>query len=294
MLYVIANETAGCGNGAAALIDVKKILDQRGTDYRCFVTDGPGSATTLADKAVNEGCSGIVCVGGDGTITEVINGIAGRPARFYFVPCGTGNDFVRMLDLPKDPAEAFKLQLDGEPVRIDVGRVNDIYFLNVSGSGFDAEVLKQASRFKKFGRGIVPYLLGIFAALRLFKPLTIEVTQDGRTTSREVTIFSLGNGRYFGGGMKSVPHALISDGLFDVVIISRVNRLQILRLLAKFVSGKHTSLPQAEEFRCSELTIHCEDTMTLDIDGELVDMKTAHYTLLPGALEIMAPIRQNA
>ena len=293
MLYVIANETAGCGNGAAALKDIKRILDKRGIDYRCDITVGPGSATDLADKAVSAGCSEIVCVGGDGTITEVINGIKGRPVRFYFVPCGTGNDFVRMLELPKDPAEAFKAQLDGSPRRIDVGNLNDIYFLNVSGSGFDAEVLKQAARFKRFGKGIIPYLLGIFAALHLFKPLSVEITHDGQTRSMEVTIFSLGNGRYFGGGMKSVPHAVINDGLFDVVVISRVNRLQILSLLAKFVSGKHTSLPQASEFRCSELTVRCNDTMTMDIDGELVDMKTAHYRLLPGALEIMAPLRQN-
>lgn len=288
MLTVIVNEQSGNGAGGKALAGIRAILEERKIPHRICATSGPGAATAIADEAVGRGENEIVCIGGDGTIFEVVNGIAGRFARLYFVPCGTGNDFVRTLKLPKDPLQAFRAQLDGEPRRIDTGRLNGYYFLNVSGSGFDVEVLRQAARFKKLGKGLLPYLLGIFAALRKFRPLPVEMTLDGRTEKREVTIFSVGNGRYFGGGMKAVPHAEIDDGLFDVVVADRLGRPAILKLLSKFIQGEHTALPQVHEWRARELTVRCPG-MTVDIDGELIPMDEARYQLLPGALEIMCP-----
>ena len=287
MLQIIANEKSGSGAGKKVLQDVKTFLDARGEVYRTSVTTGPGHAKDLADEAVKAGGDDteILCLGGDGTIFEIVNGLAGRFATLYFVPCGTGNDFVKMLDLPKDPVEALRVQLEGEKKRIDVGQVNEHYFLNVSGSGFDVEVLRQAARFKKFGKGLLPYLLGVFAALRSFRPLSLEMTCEGRTVKKEVTIFSVGNGRYIGGGMKAVPHAQIDDGLFDVIVADKVGRFSIIRLLSKFISGKHTTLSIAHEWRCRELTIRCPG-MTLDIDGELIPADEACYRLLPGALGI--------
>lgn len=287
MLFVIFNPSSGNGNGAVVIHEVRRLLDKRGIAYRSDPTARPGHAVELADQAVRENADGIVCVGGDGTVFEIVNGLAGRFMTLYFVPCGTGNDFVRVLNLPKDPIAALRAQLDGTPRLIDVGRVNEHYFLNVSGCGFDVEVLRQAVYFKKYGRNLLPYLLGILAALRRFKPLEIELTMDGRTEKRAVTIISVGNGRYFGGGMMAVPHAEIDDGLFDVIFVDEVNRLSILRLLSKFISGKHTDLPIAHESRCKTLTIRCPG-MTVNMDGELREMDEADYEILPGALQIMA------
>ena len=289
MLYVIANEISGSGAGAKALERVRTLLEEKGIEYRADVTAGPRDATRLADEAIRRGDNEIVCLGGDGTIYEIVNGIAGRPAVLYFVPCGTGNDFVKVLNLPKDPVEALEAQLNGKPKMIDVGQVNDSYFLNVSGSGFDAEVLKQATRFKKLGKGLLPYFLGVLAALRHFKPLTVERTENGETVKQDVTIFSIGNGRFIGGGMKAVPHAEADDGLFDVIFIDKVGKLKILKLLGKFIGGKHTELAIAKEWRTKEITVRCPEGMTVNIDGELVDMTEAHYKVLAGALEIRLP-----
>ena len=288
MLLIISNPTSGSGAGAAILQRVKDALDERGLAYRSETTQRAGQASELADLAVREQMEGIVCVGGDGTIFEIVNGLAGRFMTLYFVPCGTGNDFVRVLNLPKDPIEALRVQLGGRPHAIDVGRVNERYFLNVSGCGFDVEVLRQAVRFKKYGKELLPYLLGILAALRLFKPLDIELTVDGRTEKRAVTIISVGNGRYFGGGMMPAPHAEIDDGLFDVIYVDKINRPTILRLLSRFIKGKHVDMPITHEFRCRTLTIRCPG-MTVNMDGELWDMDEARYELLPGAAQIMLP-----
>ena len=288
MLLVISNPTSGSGAGAAMLQTVRNLLDERGYSFRCETTAQPGHAVELADLAVREEMDGIVCLGGDGTIFEIVNGLAGRFMTLYFVPCGTGNDFVRMLNLPKDPIEALRVQLDGKPHPIDVGRVNDYFFMNVSGCGFDAEVLRQTVRFKKYGKELLPYLLGILAALRLFKPLDIELTMDGRTEKRVVTILSVGNGRYFGGGMMPAPHAEIDDGLFDVIYVDKVNRPTIIRFLSKFIKGGHTDMPITHESRCKSLIIRCPG-MTINMDGELRQMDEAKYEILPGALQVMLP-----
>ena len=288
MLYIIANETSGSGAGTAALKRVCALLQEKGIPYRAERTESPGHATRLADAAVSAGEKEIVCLGGDGTISEVIRGLAGRFVTLYFVPCGTGNDFVKVLNLPKDPIEALDAQLSCAPRKIDVGRLNETYFINVSGSGFDVEVLRQAARFKRLGKGLLPYLLGIFAALKSFRPLPVEITLDGKTEKTEVTIFSVGNGCYIGGGMKAVPHAVPDDGLFDVVIADRFSRPAILRMLTKFIPGKHTTLPGIREFRCREITFRCPG-MVLDVDGELIPMDEARYELLPEALEIRTP-----
>ena len=288
MLYIIANETSGSGAGAAALKHVCALLQEKGLPFRADRIEYPGHAACLADAAVSAGEKEIICLGGDGTISEVVRGLAGRFVTLYFVPCGTGNDFIKVLNLPKDPITALEAQLSGTPRKIDIGRLNDTWFINVSGSGFDVEVLRQAARFKRLGKGILPYLLGIFAALKSFRALPVEITLNGKTEKTEVTIFSVGNGCYIGGGMKAVPHAEPDDGLFDVVVAKRFSRPAILRMLTKFIPGKHTTLPGIREFRCREITFRCPG-MVLDVDGELIPMDEAHYELIPAVLEIRAP-----
>jgi len=288
MLYIIANETAGSGNGAVTLRRVREMLEKKGIPFRADSTQRPGHARELAEAAAAAGEKEIACLGGDGTLSEVVRGLGGRFVTLYLIPCGTGNDFAKVFSLPKDPVDALEAQLSGTPRPVDVGRLNGECFINVSGSGFDVEVLRQAGRFKRLGKGLLPYLLGILAALRKFRALPVEITAEGKTTREEVTIFSVGNGCYIGGGMKAVPHALPDDGLFDVVIAEKFSRRKILRLLTKFIPGKHTSLPGVREFRCREITFRCPG-MVLDVDGELIPADEARYEILPGALEIRTP-----
>ena len=288
MLYIIANETAGSGNGAVTLRRVREMLEKKGIPFRADSTQRPGHARELAEAAAAAGEKEIACLGGDGTLSEVVRGLGGRFVTLYLIPCGTGNDFAKVFSLPKDPVDALEAQLTGTPRPVDVGRLNGECFINVSGSGFDVEVLRQAGRFKRLGKGLLPYLLGILAALRKFRALPVEITAEGKTTREEVTIFSVGNGCYIGGGMKAVPHALPDDGLFDVVIAEKFSRRKILRLLTKFIPGKHTDLPGVREFRCREITFRCPG-MVLDVDGELIPADEARYEILPGALEIRTP-----
>ena len=288
MLVVIANPTAHSGKAASVIDAVCQLLKKRGLAYRCDTTQYVGHAMRLADSAFHEGADGIVCVGGDGTVNEIISGLAGRHMTLYLVPCGTGNDFVKVLPLPKDPLKALECQLDSPACPVDIGQVNDRYFLNIAGTGFDVEVLRQTMRFKWLGGGLLPYLCGVVAALRRFKPMDIELTINGKTEKRRVTIISIGNGQYLGGGMRAVPQADPMDGLFDVIYVDAVNRRTIARLLPHFIKGTHTGLPIAHCARCTEVVINSPG-MTFNLDGELHDMDRAFCRMLPGALTLHLP-----
>ncbi len=289
MYHLIVNPAAGGGRTLKLCSQAEEELKKRNLPYRRILTERPGHATEITRAITNEEAGArFVVMGGDGTFNEAANGLAGTDAVLYFVSCGTGNDFVKALGLPKDPIAALGVQLDNGTRHIDAGFINDRLFLNVSGTGFDIEVLRQTRRFSTRFKGLAAYLLGLLAAIRLFKPLPATITVDGRTFSQPVTIFEVANGRYIGGGMLVAPNAETSDGLFDVVYVDAVSRLQILRLLPLFVSGKYLKLPFVHSLRAKEVVIDSPG-MTVNLDGELADVDRAHYRILPGGFMVGCP-----
>jgi diacylglycerol kinase (ATP) len=289
LYHVIINPTAGNGRALKARGKVEAELHKRGLSFQTSITKRPGHATELARRIASEESEPrVVVVGGDGSFNEVANGLVGSQAVMYFVSCGTGNDYVRVLNLPKDPVEAFALQLGSSVRSVDAGLINDRLFLNVSGTGFDIEVLRQMRAFSARFRGLICYLLGLISALRLFKPIEARITLDGRTFTQKLTIFEVANGRYFGGGMMVSPLSDPADGLFDIVYVDAVSRWQILRLLPMFVTGKFLSLPITHHLRAKEVVIESPG-MTIELDGELVAVDRAHYRIVPGGLRIACP-----
>ena len=243
-LYIlIVNPTSGSGIALKRLAEIEELLRQRGEEYAIERATAPMDAERIARAAVARSPKGVIAVGGDGTLFEIVNGMAGSDVPLLFASCGTGNDFVRTLNLPKDPVEALLLQLDAPLSRIDVGRMNDTCFLNVSGTGFDVEVLRNAEKYKHRYTGLRTYLYGLFDAIRDYRPMTARVTlDDGPEEELCFSILSIGNGRYIGGGMKAVPDALVDDGLFDVVTVKPVSKPVIALLIAFYIAGKHIAL----------------------------------------------------
>lgn len=286
---MIINPTAGNGRALKARGKVEAELHKRGLSFRTAMTERPGHATELARRIASEESEPrVVVVGGDGSFNEVVNGLHGTRAVMYFVSCGTGNDYVKVLNLPKDPIEAFALQLDSAIRSVDTGLINDRLFLNVSGTGFDIEVLRQMRFFGTRFKGLLPYLLGLISALRRFKPVEARITADGRVFTQKLTIFEVANGRYFGGGMLVSPLSDPADGLFDIVYVDAVSRSRILRLLPLFVTGKFLSLPITHHLRAEEVVIESPG-MTIELDGELLAVDRAHYRIIPGGLRIACP-----
>lgn len=289
MYHLIVNPVAGGGRSLAVARKLEAVLTGRGLPFRTIETLRPGHATELArELAERESRARAICVGGDGTLREVAEGLCGSAVTLYIASCGTGNDFIKALGLPKDPLAAFLLQLQSEPRAIDLVRMNETLFLNVSGTGFDILVLRETERFKARFRGLFAYLLGLLSALRKFEPFDARLEIDGREVEARLTIVSVANGQYIGGGMRVSPQADPGDGLIDVTYVEAVSRLRILTLLPRFIDGSYLRLPIAHAARAASVRI-LSDEMIVQLDGELRCVPRAEYQILPGALRVACP-----
>ena len=289
MYTLIVNPTSGRGAAMGRLAGIEGVLKEHGLEYSIERATKPMDAARIARAAAARQPEGIIAVGGDGTLFEIINGMIGSDVPLLFVSCGTGNDFVRTLKLPKNPVEALKCQLGAPVGRIDVGRMNDFYFLNVAGTGFDVEVLRNAEKYKAKYTGLRTYLFGLFDAIRDFRPMTAHVSfDDGPEEEVSFSILSIGNGRYIGGGMKAVPDAKLDDGLFDVVTVRPVSKPAIALLIAFYIAGKHISIGLGRLRRCRKLSIR-RPGMTVNLDGELFSTDHARFELIPNALCVRVP-----
>lgn len=291
MFAIIANPVSGGGRNAQIVRQIEAILTQREAAYRLYETENEGDGDRQARRALESGCDAVVCVGGDGTLSEVVREIAGSDSVLYIVPNGTGNDFARVLGLPREPIQAFLAQLDGSLAAIDCGSINGRAFVNVSGSGFDVEVLRKTEEFKRIYSGERAYRKAVLAVLSSYKAFRPEISIDGGAFfPYSGTIVEVANGRYIGGGMKVAPGAQLQDGLFDVVMVDCVPRLLIPFLLPLFILGAHVHLPIARVVKAKDVVLRARG-MVVNIDGRLEQMDEAHFEIMPSALKVMLPGR---
>jgi len=289
MFGIIVNPVSGGGKHKNLAGEIGKIIQQRGESWRLFETQYEGDATNQTQRAIDCGCDSLVCIGGDGTLSEVVQAAAGSGKTLYLVPCGTGNDFARVMKLPKDPMEAFIRQLDGEETAIDCGSVNGRAFINVSGSGFDVEVLRKTEELKSAYPGGTAYRKAVLAVLSSYRAFETDISIDGGAfMHRQATIVEIANGKYFGGGMLVAPAASFKDGLFDVVLVKRVPRVMIPFLLPLFTLGIHVCLPVASVVRTKSIVMRAKN-MVVNIDGRLEEMDEVRYEMLQGALNVRLP-----
>lgn len=289
MFAIIVNPVSGGGKNAQIAKQIGALLLQRGKAYRVFETAKEGDGDRQVRLALESGCEAVVCIGGDGTLSEIAQELIGSSSVLYIVPSGTGNDFARALGLPRDPIEAFKAQLDGRQTMIDCGSINGRAFINVAGSGFDVEVLRKTEEFKQRYPGEQAYRRAVLAVLGSYKAFQAEISIDGgefRPCSS--TIVEIANGQYIGGGMKVAPAAQVQDGLFDVVLVGCVPRLMIPLLLPLFILGAHVHLPIVRVVRAKHVVLRARG-MVVNIDGRLEEMDEARFEIRPSALRIMLP-----
>lgn len=289
MFGIIVNPISGGGKNKTLAAQVEALLDERGIAHRLFATEIEGDGGHQAKLALEAGCEAVVCIGGDGTLSEVIAEMANSGKVLYIVPNGTGNDFARAAGLIGEPLEAFRAQLDGKPAKIDCGSVNGRPFMNVSGSGFDVEVLRKTEELKAIYPGPKAYTKAVLAVLGSYQALEAEVSINGGAfTPVRATIIEIANGQYFGGGMNVAPAANFQDGLFDVVTVDRVPSRLIPLLLPLFKLGLHVKLPIARVVRAKKVVLRCKG-MVVNIDGGLVPMDEARYAIMEQALDVMLP-----
>ena len=268
MFTVIYNPVAGKARSKRLLPKLLAELVRRKIDYRVLETAFPPDKQYYSD--VPCGPEDTVCiVGGDGTVLEVLNHLPALGFHLISVPCGTGNDFLKCVKLPKDPVKALRQQLDGQTRPLDYATASGELFLNVFGVGFDVDVLKKLYQFKKKHTGIKAYLLALVKAVKEYQPTHCKISVDG-STFRDCTcsILSVGNGQFIGGGMKAVPSGDPFDGLLNVVEVRPVKKWQLLILLPSFIFGFHIKLGLARTYSCKSVTLLQTD-LGYEIDGEV-------------------------
>jgi YegS/Rv2252/BmrU family lipid kinase len=287
----IVNPTAGKGRAAREVTKIKTVMEEmEGVGYDIVYTEKPGHATELARQGGQSGYDIIFAVGGDGTVNEVMNGIAGTQSALAVVPGGSGNDFIRSLSLKGSTDDIIKRTVSGVRKKIDLGVINGRYFANISSVGFDAEVVLATQKAKKFFlSGSAAYLAGLIVTILRRSPYKVRMVIDEGEVEDVILLAAVANGKYYGGGMMAAPEAIINDGLFDICCISRMSRLKMLILFPQFMKGKHKKFKEVRFFRSRKVYIESENPIPINVDGEVFRDNKACFELLPGELLVAVP-----
>ena len=209
----------------------------------------------LLEALSNNPITGVVAVGGDGFVHEVIQHVVPRGLSFGVIPCGTGNDFARSLGIyTLSFNEQIELIAQSQPQLIDLGRVNQTWFAAILSSGFDALVNERAN-LMRWPKGRMKYNIAMVEKLMAFKSHPYRIRIDQEEIDVDATLVTVANGSSYGGGMKVCPAASLDDGLFDVMILGRVSRIELLKVFPKVYRGKHVGHPAVTFYRCREIEI---------------------------------------
>ena len=289
-VFLIVNPAAGRGRALQRLAELRACFAEQeiGGTYQTLKS---GDEVHLAGRALENGATTIVAIGGDGTAAGVATAIlrAGSPCRLAVFPVGTGNDFAKTLGVDRySPQQITELVLGGTASRIDIGLADDRYFLNSCGFGFDASVLEASNRVR-FLQGDAVY---IYSALRqLFTYRGVEVSTNAASVKRrEMLMVTVSNGRWLGGAFKIAPQASVLDGKLDACFISDSNLVERVKLFAGALRGTHIGMPSVSMTSIQHLTLTFPDNPSMEIDGELrqAQSKTVELRCIQRALSVVA------
>jgi diacylglycerol kinase (ATP) len=300
---VIVNPRSGGGLSEARWAKlVDGLTDGLGPFDRVFTT-APRDATAIARREAAAGRRLVVALGGDGTISEAVDGIlqagAGATTELGVIPRGTGGDFRRTLELPKDLAEAARRVREGRVQVIDAGRVTYVahdgsaetrHFVNVSSFGYSSAVASRANAStKRFGAKMA-FVGAAVRTLLAYDNTDVWLELDDRPRERRrVLLAAVGNGRFFGGGMKICPEAKLDSGALDVVVVGDLSRADVLLKGSRLYDGSHLSLEEVTSTRARKLVatpVEADAVVPLELDGETPGRLPATFEVLPGALRI--------
>ena len=283
----IVNPAAGTGFALTTMQKLEEKLTAASVAYRVFRTERPGHATELAAQlAADEEITAVVSVGGDGTAGEVAAGLTGTGKAMGIIPAGTGNDFIKTAGIPNDPDKAFDILLSGKAAAIDTGTVNDRFFLNVCGTGFDVTVLDYAESEKEKHRGLTPYFLGLIKAITHYKSVQLAVTADGEKEEGAYLVCSIANGRFIGGGIPICPAADVQDGFLNLVLIQSVHRWQIPFYLPGLMMSRDLKFRITKHRKVKTVLIEGKD-LRINIDGDIQPMDRAEFRIRPASLMLI-------
>ncbi len=300
---VIVNPKAGRGHGLRDWPIISNQMNHNGLDFSCVFTEHKYHAVELAVKAINDGYRKLVAIGGDGTVNEVVNGIfiqkevPTTAISLAVIPAGTGNDWMRMFGIPKTYSDAVLSLVEEHTVLQDVGLItyhetrikHQRYMANAAGMGFDAMVNRRFNRLKDEGRwGKRLYIKSTLKELFNYRSKHFKISIDGEVFfDNAVFSAALGIGKYNGGGMIQMPNAVMDDGLFDVTVIKRVNKLSVLRHFAKLYNGKLYNYSKVLSAQGKHIVVETRPESPIEIDGEAMGFSPFTFDLVPKSIKVV-------
>lgn len=298
-LKIIINPHANHGRGRAVVPDIEAGLASW-ADCDISVTEHPKEAYEIS--AALKGYDAVIAVGGDGTVYEIVNGLAvhkNLDTPLGLIPTGSGNDLSKALGIPRKLGPAMVELKTGGCKKIDLGRVNGRFYANSLAVGFDARVAHLANEIKDETQktGLMLYLTALFRiVMKDFYCHVIRLRVDGGPWEEQrVLLVAINNGPVYGGGFKITPRADIADGLLEVCVIDAVGRLELFLKLPFVIAGKHSWMKKAHFYKAKSVEIESERDLPAALDGELILDKTYHAEIVPAALTVMGsgPITQS-
>lgn len=284
-LPLIYNPIAG-GGGERKARRAVKVLEELGCRVEPLPTSGAGSATSLARRAARKGVRRLLAAGGDGTINEVINGIAGSGTELAVIPTGTANVLAIELEIPLKIPEACRLAYEGESIAVDLGLAGDRYFALMAGVGFDALVIKNINPVlkKSIRRAAFP-VTGLVTLIQEDLPL-LKVSAPGHESEGYFVIVA--NSRYYGGKFGPTPEASMTDGLLDVCVLKGKGLQDMLNFWVATLRKNYVDAELADYFRAKavEISCPCGEPVPVQTDGEIIGELPLEVSVVPAALKV--------
>jgi YegS/Rv2252/BmrU family lipid kinase len=251
-----------------------------------------GHATEIARELAHETPCRLLAVGGDGTLREVVTGALGTEAEVACIPLGTSNDWVKTHNIPLDPAEALNIALNEPAVPMDVGETNaGDCFINVAGIGFDALVVDRLNHYTK-GRRLGPkaaYGLAVAQVFRTFRGADLRLSmEDQEVDLPRALLVAVGMCRYYGAGMRILPKADPSDGMFEIAHGSQIGPLELALLFRRIYRGAHVGHPKVGFARSSWLKVEGPGEVPYHLDGDLCGHLPVSFRIRPGAVRMVS------
>ncbi len=307
--FLIVNPAASSGKAGKRWPRVKQQLLAQGLSFDYQLTGGPGDATDFALQALQQGYTAIVAVGGDGTLNEVANGffqadeITRSQAVLGLIPEGTGGDFARLMNIPRDIKACASLIAREETHLIDVAHAryhlsggnsaaaitSTRYFCNTADVGLGGATIALMRRMRKYLGGFLSYYAAMVFSMLFYQNREITAVIDGceAWTGKVVTLV-VGNGQYFGGGMKITPTALPNDGLLDVLLVTDMSKTRLLFNSPRVYKGTHLDIKGVEWFQGRHIFIQsAQNNVPFEMDGEYLGRAPVEIRILPGALRFI-------
>ena len=259
MWLIAINPHSGNGRGSEVAVEVIRYLALHDISYRSIAAANADELTSQLTREIeSKSYQGLIAVGGDGLAHLVMQICVPQHLPFAVIPAGTGNDFVRSLGWSLDDIEPLLNRITtSQPTPIDLGNVDSEWFGAILSTGFDSVVNERANRLR-WPSGPQRYNVAIALELPRFKAITYEITCDGETFTTEAMLVAVGNGKSYGGGMNICPQAQMNDGLFDLIILEPVSKVEFLKVFPRVYSGSHITHPKIRSIRAKKVTINAK------------------------------------